>query len=129
MKTFSFAIGFLSSSHSLAIYKFLSIFHNHCNNEEQYLFLIFIKFTTIFQTLTALSYNFKSISSTHNKDKAEKKLKKPHQTHLPINRIQYDNLTSMQWPFHCNHLVYHVPPKGLFKQFLKLLNVQKAYCE
>ena len=79
MKTFSFAIGFLSSSHSLAIYKFLSIFHNHYNNDEQYLFLIFIRFTTIIQIFTALSYNFKSISSTHSKDKAEKNLKKPHQ--------------------------------------------------
>ena len=43
------------------------------------MFSIFIRFTTIIQTLTALSYNFKSISSTHNKDKAEKILKNPHQ--------------------------------------------------
>ena len=43
------------------------------------MFLIFIKFTPIIQRLTTLSYNFKSISSTHNKEKAEKKLKKPHQ--------------------------------------------------
>ena len=126
MKTFSFAIGFRSASHSLPIYKILPIFHNHCNNDEQYLLLIFIRFTTIIQILTTLNYNFKSISSTHNKDKAEKK---GGGTHLPINRIQYDNLTSMQWPFHNNHLVYHVSPTGLFKQFLKLLNVHKAYSE
>ena len=30
----------------------------------------------------------------------------------------------MQWPFHYNHLLYHVPPASLYEQFLKLLNVQ-----
>ena len=46
--------------------------------------------------------------------------------HFPINKIEYDNLTSMQWPSHYNHLVYHVPPASLYEQFLKLLNVHKA---
>ena len=40
--------------------------------------------------------------------------------------MEYDNLTSMQWPSHYNHLVYHVPPASLYDQFLKLLNVHKA---
>ena len=44
------------------------------------LFLFLIRFTTVIQIFTALSYNFKSISSTHSKNNAKKKkIKKPHQ--------------------------------------------------
>ena len=46
--------------------------------------------------------------------------------HFVINKIQYDNLTSMWWPSLYYHLVYHIPPASLYKQFLKLLNVHKA---
>ena len=46
--------------------------------------------------------------------------------HFSINKIQYDNLTSMQGPSHYNHLVYHVLQASLYEQFLKLLNVYKA---
>ena len=46
--------------------------------------------------------------------------------HSSTNKIQYDNLTSMQQPSDYNHLVYHVSPAILYEQFLKLLNVHKA---
>ena len=55
----------------MSSYKFLPVFHNYCNSEERYLFLLFIIFTSIIWIFTALSYShstkllyFKSIHST-----------------------------------------------------------------
>ena len=36
--------------------------------------------------------------------------------HSPTSKIQYDNLTLMQWPSHYNYLVYRVPSATLYEQ-------------
>ena len=46
--------------------------------------------------------------------------------HSPTNKIQHDNRTSMQWPSFYNRVVYHIPRRSIYEQFLRLLNLDKA---